>query len=55
MDITSCLFMKQNEDCILGHQPKWEGLFVSMEIFTCWVEECICRIPKGDGSNSYRL
>jgi len=39
LDITICLFPKgQNEDYMLGHWPKWEGLFVSMKVLTFWVE-----------------
>jgi len=31
----------QGEDYILVHWPKWDGLFVQLEIPAFWVEKCI--------------
>jgi hypothetical protein len=39
----------QGQYYILGRQLSWQGLFVSMEVLTLWVEECACRISSCDG------
>jgi hypothetical protein len=40
---------RQGQDCILGRQLSRQGLFVSVEVLTFWVEECTCRVSMCDG------
>jgi hypothetical protein len=39
----------QGQDCILGRQLSRQGLFVTMEVFTLWVEERAYRVSTSDG------
>jgi hypothetical protein len=39
----------QGQDYILGRQLSRQGLFVSVEVLTLWVEERVCRVSACDG------
>lgn len=49
------LWRWQSKDYILEHEPKHEGVYVSMKLPTFWVEECIDQISKGDELGSCTL